>query len=131
MDQGPLVTEEIDAGAEFVRRFDRVEPVKVAFWLKEEDRAYRHLHIASERVDGRSLRDSYGEVVRLIGEMRSFYLDVFRVNLIDADDPLAKAAAALLERYPGPTPIRFAGRFFGGVSVEDFYLYPAPQPAAV
>jgi hypothetical protein len=35
MDQGQLVSEEIDAGAELVRRLDQHVPVKAAFWVTE------------------------------------------------------------------------------------------------
>ena len=37
MDQGQLVSEEIDAGAELVRRLDRYVPVKAAFWVKDSE----------------------------------------------------------------------------------------------
>ena len=33
MDTNPLVTEEIDAGAELIRRFQEYMPVETAFWL--------------------------------------------------------------------------------------------------
>jgi hypothetical protein len=37
MDQGQLVSEEIDAGAELVRRLDQYVPVKAAFWVKDSE----------------------------------------------------------------------------------------------
>ena len=37
MDQGPLVTEQIDAGAKLVNDFDRRTPLQAAFWLKESE----------------------------------------------------------------------------------------------
>jgi hypothetical protein len=40
--------EEIDAGAELVREFEKYAPVTVAFWLKESDDEHRHLYIASD-----------------------------------------------------------------------------------
>jgi hypothetical protein len=47
MDQGPLVKEEIEAGATLAREFDRYAPVKAAFWLKESDNPYRYLYLGA------------------------------------------------------------------------------------
>lgn len=123
--------EEIDAGAELAREFDKYEPVKVAFWLKASDEAHRYLYIASEQVSGANVDVAYGEVLRLTERMNSPYLDPFRVKLINADDPLAKAALEINERYPGRLATRFGGKSFGGSSVDDVYVYPSPLPAAV
>lgn len=124
-----MVNEEIDAGAELVRRFDDYEPVKAAFWLKASDDPHRFLYIASERVDDKNLDVAYGEVLRLADDMRSPYLNPFRVKLIDAEGPLAKAAVDINQRFLGRMATRFGGQSFGGISVDDVYIYPAPQPA--
>jgi hypothetical protein len=122
--------EEIDAGAELVREFDKYAPVTAAFWLKESDDEHRYLYIASERIDGNSINAAYGEVLRLANQIRSAYLDPFRVKLISADDALARAAVEIHKRFPGRLATRYGGKSFGGVSVDDVYLYP-PLPAAV
>ena len=62
MDQRPLVTEEIDAGADLVRAFDQRLAVKAAFWLKASDEDYRHLYIASDAIDVGNLLDAYLEI---------------------------------------------------------------------
>jgi hypothetical protein len=131
MDQGPLVTEEIDAGAELAREFDRDEPVKVAFWLKASDDPHRYLYLASERINGDNIRIAYGEMSRAANKIQSLYLDPFRVKLVNADHPLAKAAAEIHHRFPGRTATRFGGTSFGGISVDDVYIYPCPLPATV
>lgn len=130
MDQGPLVIQEIDAGEELVRAFDKYEPVKAAFWVKASDEEHRYLYIASDGINDTNFDVAYGEVLRLASKMQSPYLDPFRVKLISAEDPLAKAAVALNERYPGPARTRFGGKSFGGISVDDVYIYPSPLPAA-
>jgi hypothetical protein len=130
MDQSALVIEEIDAGADFLREFDKYEPVKAAFWLKSSDEDSRYLYIASERIDDKNFDVAYGEVLRLANQLRSPYLDPFRVKLINIDDPLAKAATDVLTRYPGRMPTRYGGKSFGGTSVDDVYIYPSPLPAA-
>ena len=131
MDQGPLVTEEIEAGAELAREFDKYEPVKVAFWLKASDDDHRFLYIASERIDDTNFDVAYGEILRLAQKMQSTWLDPFRVKLINGGDPLSRAALAIHQRFPGRLATRFGGNMFGGVSVDDVYIYPSPLPAAL
>lgn len=128
MDQGPLVIEEIDAGAEFAREFDRYEPVKAAFWLKASDEDQRYLYLASDRIDDTNFDVAYGEVLRLANLFPSPYLDPFRVRVIGGGKPLARAAADLNNRFPGWMPIRLGGQSFGGIFVDDVYIYPSPLP---
>lgn len=131
MDQGQLVIDEIDAGAELAREFDKYEPVKVAFWLKASDEVHRYLYIASERIDDTNSDLAYGEVLRLANKIQSPYLDPFRVKVISAEDPLAKATVDIHKRFPGRMATRFGGESFGGISVDDVYIYPSPLPVAV
>jgi hypothetical protein len=131
MDQGPLVIEEIDAGAELIRRFDKYKPVKAAFWLKASDEDQRYLYITSDGIDDTNFDVAYGEVLRLVDEMRTPYLDPFRVKLIGGNDPLAQAALDIHKRFPGRVATRFRGKTFGGLSVDEVYIYPSPLPAAV
>ena len=125
MDYGPLVAEEIDAGAELVRQFDQYEPVAAAFWLKASDEEYRYLYIASEQPDG--ITAAYREVFRLAS--RSPVLDPFRVKLIGVANPLAQAALEIHARFPALLPTRLGGMSFGGQSADDVYVYP-PLPVA-
>lgn len=123
--------EEIDAGAELVREFGRYLPVRVAFWLKDSDREFRYLYIASDRMDGSNISEAYGEVLRLADQLQSPHLDPFRVKIVNSQDPLARAAFDIQTRFPSRTPIRLGGMAFGGISVDDVCIYPAPVPAAV
>ena len=112
-----------------VRQFStNYQPVTVAFWLKASDIPNRYLHIASERINDTNFDVAYGEVVRRTGQIRSPYLNPFRVKVVGATDPFAQAAADINERYPGPVATRFGAKTFGGVSVDDFYIYPLPLP---
>ncbi|CAN5820680.1 hypothetical protein BH23PLA1_BH23PLA1_41720 [soil metagenome] len=131
MDQGPLVTELIDAGAELIREFDKSMPVKAAFWLKASDDEHRYLYIASDRIDDSNPVLAYREVLRLVDQIGSPYLNPFRVKLISADDPLARAALEIQHRFPGPQATRLGARSFGGLSVDDVCIYQSPLPVAV
>ena len=44
---------------------------------------------------------------------------------------LFEAALELRRRYPGRTPIRIQNTVFGGVAVDEVYIYPSPIPAMV
>jgi hypothetical protein len=54
---------------------------------------------------------------------------VFQVKVIGSEDPLAKAARDLQQRYPRRVPGRFPGKTIAGRSDADVYLYAAPMPA--
>ena len=131
MDQGTLVIEETDAGAELAREFNKYEPIKAAFWVKASDEGQRYLYLASDRIDDSNFDVGYGEVLRLAEELQSPYLDPFRVKLINAADPLARAALDIHLRFPGRMGIRFGAKSFGGMNVDDVYIYPSPLPSAV
>jgi hypothetical protein len=129
MDSSPLVTEEIDAGAEFVHRFEAQMPVKVAFWLKAADDDYRYLCVAPEQFDG--TMPFYEQVVRVAAPLRSPWFDASRVRLIRPDRPLAKAASDIQQRFPALMPTRLSNTLLGDVFADDIYIYAPPSPAAV
>jgi hypothetical protein len=131
MDSNPLVTEEIDAGAELIRRFQEYMPVEAAFWLNPSEDGAWALYIASPQMDVAKYDRGFAEILRIVREMKTPYIDPFQVRLIGSDDPLAKAAVEINRKYPGPTPTRFRGKNFGGVPVEDVYIYPAKHLAPV
>jgi hypothetical protein len=129
MGQEPLVSEQIEAGASFLREFQKYAPVQAAFWLKESEDGPWYLYVASDRITNENVDAGYGEVVRITGSMRDPWFDPTYVKLIGSDERKAKAAAELQRRYPGRFPLRFHDQAFGGVSVEEGYIYP-PLPAA-
>jgi hypothetical protein len=126
MDQSPLVIDQIDAGARFLREFQKLIPVQAAFWLKESDEEECSLYVASDQINDDNFDVAYGEVLRIAGVLGIPLFDPFQVKLIGADDPLAKAALDVHRRYPGPIATRFHGKAFGGLPVEQVYIYPSP-----
>ncbi|HUG90218.1 MAG TPA: hypothetical protein VML55_05265 [Planctomycetaceae bacterium] len=129
MDQDPLVMEEIDAGAELARRFNDYAPLKAAFWLKVAPDQQRYLYIASDAINDTNFDRAYGEVFRILSQMRTPSLDPFRVKVIGGDNPLARAAVDIHNRFPAPLASRLRDTEFGGVIADDVYLYPSPLPA--
>jgi hypothetical protein len=128
MDQGPLVSDQIEAGARFLGEFQKYVPVTVAFWLKESDEGEWYLYVASDQITDDNFDVAYGEVGRIAGQLRDPLFDPFQVKVLGADDPLAKAALDIKGRHPGPVATRFHGRVFGGLPVEEVYIYPSPIP---
>ena len=129
MDQNSLVSEQIEAGAEFLDEFCKYLPVQAAFWLKDSDEGGWYLYVASEQITDENFDVAYGEAGRILRQMQHPWLGMFQVKVIGADDPLAKAALDLQRRYPRRVPGRFPGTTFGGRSVAEVYLYAAPLSA--
>lgn len=131
MDQGSLVIEEIDAGKRLIDEFSQYLPVTAAFWLKASDEKHRYLYIASDSISDSNIRISYEHVLNLVEKLNTPYLDPFRVKLIGSQDALAKSALEIYQRFPGTLSTRFGGNTFGGVSVDDVYIYPQTRRLAV
>ena len=117
--------EEIEAGARLAREFSRYASVKVAFWLKASDEDHRYLYLASDQIDDTNFDLAYGEVARLAKKYRSPFFDPFRVKVIGGNVPLAQAAEDINKQFPAQIPTRLRGQMFGGIFVDDVYIYPS------
>ncbi len=124
MDPMPLVTDEIEAGAEFLRRLDALRPVTTACWLREDDESESYLNVSLEGLTEGTVKSSYDLVRRAVNDMKERYFDPFRVRLITPDDPVAKSVADIYRRYPGRTPSRWDAGGFGGLPATELYIYP-------
>ena len=131
MDQGPLVTSDLDDGAELAQKMANHWPVKAVFWLRRPDDDRPHLYLGIEGIDGTSKRPVYHDVNQVAREMSNVYFDRYKVSVIDANDPMARAAIDLNEQYPDPIGHRGGPQMFGGVFAEDLFVYPTIQPAVV
>jgi hypothetical protein len=131
MDQASLLTEEIDAGAELVRRLEKTLPVQAAFWVKDAEGGPWYLYLASDQVRRGKLDAGYREVLRLTWEMASPYFDALQVKLVPTSHLMAQAALEINQRFPRRIPTRFGGRSFGGTAVDGVYVYPTSLPSDV
>jgi hypothetical protein len=130
MDKSPLVIEQIDAGESLIREFTKRFPVQAAFWLRERDNDEWYFYLASDQINDSNFDLAYGEVLRIVRPQESLWLDPFQVKVIGIDAPEAKAALGVRSKYPGKIPTRYHGRHFGGLSVDEVYIYPLPLPAS-
>lgn len=126
MDQGPLVADQIKAGARFLAEFQKCYPLQNAFWLKQEDTGYWYLYIASDQITDNNVSAAYGEAVRVAHLLKDPWFDLMQVKAIGAETRLAKAVQDLQQRYPGRHTTRLNGSVFGGISTEEVYIYPSP-----
>jgi hypothetical protein len=127
MDQGPLVTEQIDAGAKLAGEFAaKYKPLQAAFWLKESEYGQWFLYLVSDQIDDTNFDQAYGEVHRLLGRGPHLWLDPFQVKVAGVYKPVAKAVLELQQEYPGSIPTRLRNRMLGGLSVEEVYIYALP-----
>lgn len=109
MDSAALVMGAAESGADFLRRFHAVIPVAAAYWMKEEERVYPYLYVASEQfAPDRDNRPAYAEAQRIVSEMNDPHLKWTAVTLVGTDDPIAKAVLDFYRRYPGRA-VRRAG----------------------
>ena len=93
-------------------------PDEAAFWIRPVDDGHWTLCIVSKEIDEKTYDLGYGEVLRLVQEMKTPYIDPFQVRLLRGDDPLALAALEIHRRYPGNMATRLGGREFGAIAVE-------------
>jgi len=116
--------DEIDAGAEFLKRLNAYRPVKAACWLRRSEEEERYLYVALDGLTDENSDIAYGEVLRIAGEMKDQFIDPFRVKVITPEHSVAKAVAEIYRRFPGRIPTRFNGRVFAGMAVAEVYIYP-------
>ena len=125
MGQELLVTEQIEAGADFLRDFNDCYPVSVACWLQPAESDSVYLYVASDEIDYSKMGVAYGEVLRRLGgAKRNQWLDPFQVKLLNSSDPIAREAMRIRDRYPAKIPTRYRGSSLGGMGIEGAYIYP-------
>lgn len=130
MDQGPLVTEQIDAGAELAHDFNaKYKPLQAVFWIKESEEKQWNLFLASDQIDDSNFERAYGEVHELLRGKSHVWLDPFQVKVAGINHPIVKSVLDILQRYPAQLPTRLRGRMLGGQFVEDAYIYALPISA--
>ncbi len=124
MGEERLVSELIDAGADFVREFNDVFPVSVACWVVLSDSDNLFLYIASDAIDDSNTPDAYREVLRRLGRNTNQWLDPFQVKLVNSSDPIARDAMRIRDRHPASLATHSSGSSIGGVSIDGAYVYP-------
>jgi len=126
MDKSPLVTEQIEAGEWLIHEFEKRIPVQAAFWLRERDSDVWFLYLASDQINDSTIDRAYREVMRIVQPPQSLWLDPFQVKVVSADSAVAKAAVDRMKKYGNRFGTYYPGREFGGLSVDEAYIYSLP-----
>ena len=124
MGQELLVTEQIDAGADFIRDFNDYLSVSVACWINPAESDDLFLYIAADEINDSNFDVAYGEVLRRLSSKRSQWLDPFQIKLVNSSDPIARDAIEIRDRYPAQIPTRYNGSSIGGTSIDGACIYP-------
>lgn len=122
MDQETLVAEQIQAGREFLERFQQHHPVSAAVWLKPVE-AQWYLYVASPDITDRTKRAVYATVLQVVRSMTNSF-DPFRVRLINHDDVLVRDVMDLHSLYPNGIPAWHQPLLLGARGIEEAYFYP-------
>jgi hypothetical protein len=125
MGQEILVDQKIDDGEAFAREFNESYSADAVFWLHPAESDNWDLYIASNEITDEVLKDAYREVHKLIRSQKYPWLDVFRVKLLGASEPVAQKVVEIRDSRPGRTPVRYNGSSIAGLQIEGSYIYPA------
>lgn len=130
MDPGPLVTEQIEAGAKLAAEFDRAVPLRAAFWLKQGDGGEWYFYLVTDDLDEATADDAYTVIHGLLGRGPYLWLEPLQIKIVAADSPVARGVIELQNRPGTMLPLRLRTRMVGNVYAEDGYVYPLAVPAA-
>ena len=132
MDSKPLVAEQIETGAEFIKRLTKVLPIQGAFWAFPSDKGKWFLYVVYDRPKDKGFGEAIELAIRVRREMQSPYLDYSKVKIVDTRDAQAAELLDLYRRYPGTMPARHDDEMvFGDRFVDGLYMYPPPAEMAV
>jgi hypothetical protein len=126
VDSIPLVDEQIRDGKRLLDWFRETGfPVTAAGWIRETNRYYWHLYIASPVVEDEGKDAAYDRIGALMGQMpHPFSIrPLFDVMAIGPHAPFAEAMLDLQRRHPGRSYFHFGGSHIGVVEVEAMYVY--------
>ena len=126
MDQATLVDSLKVDGKRLLDRLAEDGIAVAACWLRGTEEGQWFLYIATPLVneEGATMA-AYRRVNAVMREMPSpFSINPLEVRVVSSGSPLAKAVEELFRRYNGRIPTRAGGGQFGGLSIDDSYVYP-------
>lgn len=119
MRRSELYPEEIRAGEQLASHFAEFAPVEAVFWLKLAEREYWNLFLAVS-----TERAGYKEVVELFAAHKYRWLDMMKVKLVDATDPLSIEVMKIRDHLPMPRARDYDDGSIAGTAIDAAYIYP-------
>jgi hypothetical protein len=134
MDQDLLVEEQIKDGQNLVEQLNGEGiPVTAAAWIKKSEAKW-YLYLVTPLVkEGGATKPAYHRISPVVRRLQEAgqSIDQFEVKAVGPTDPIAVAVTDAQREHAGKRPIRYGGRAFIGLDIEDAYIYPPPSsPAA-
>jgi hypothetical protein len=132
MDQNLLVEVGIEDGQLLIRQLNRERfEVEVAFWVKRDEADLWHLNIASSSFDPKRVGDALKIVYGALDKIPQCSVTPLEISLLTNQDPIARDAAALRDRFPSNEPKCFRGRRLGKMETAEVCVYPRRFPMKV
>jgi hypothetical protein len=130
MDTITLVNEQIEEGQMLLDRLSgEAIPVRGACWVKPVEVDRWSLYLTTPLVDEQGATAAYREVYRVLRSLPDARITDSDVTLIGTKHAVAKDLLGVLRRYSDRLPRLLKEGTFGGMSVEEVYVYPPPKPA--
>ncbi len=121
MAEAVLVSDQIEAGAEFAREYEHFFKPSVVFWLKPTDTDRWDFYIASDEIDYTNIDDAYREVLRI--SKPNLWLGPLQIKLINTSEDIAAAAIGVRDRGGAKLPVDYGGSSLGGLEIDRAYIY--------
>lgn len=125
MDYELLVDDQIEDGRSLITNLlsDRFN-VTVAFWVRTSEEGLWFFYIGSDSVRTMSLADAYRVVYNALRRIPNSTISISNIKIVDADNPIARSAIVVRDRYPARLPTRYNGKSLGNMAIEEAYIYP-------
>ena len=102
-----------------------------AFWVKLAEKESRVLYIAADVPPGKTSSHVYADFYPSLMKLPTAELMDSKVKVIATTDPIAQAAIAIRDRYPGRMATRYRGDRLGPLAIEEAYIYPGTTAGGV
>jgi hypothetical protein len=133
MAQGTLVDNQVDDGKRLMEQLASTGfDVAAAFWVRTGEDGEWILYIASKVFEEKGPAAAYRAVNDALRKLDEPSLSMSDIKVIGANNPITSDVHKIQKRYSGRMPVRFGGARFGGVEIEEAYIYsPVPSSAGM
>jgi hypothetical protein len=126
MDTSTLVGNQIDDGARLIEALTQVGfDVTAAAWIRPPETARWVLYVVSNDVDVKGPLEAYRAVADTLRRIPDPWLSVSDIKLVGGGEAVAHELLDVLRWHLAHTPANLSRSVFGGVPLDEVYIYPA------
>ena len=118
-----ILVNQIEAGSQFARAFAQKYKPSVAFWIKPANADRWDFYFASDDITGKNPSEVYLDVLKVINETPSQWLDPFQVNAISSTERIAREVIGIRGSTDAGLPIIYRNTSLGGIEIDGAYIY--------